>query len=157
IEDVTLHATRMRAFDRSVVTIPNGSLITAQIENRSRRDKFWLNPTLGLVYETTEEQMRAVLEAARARLAADLRVEKGTMRVRFVRINSSSLDVEVFAYLLLPDYETFLAAQEELLLMLLEVVETAGTHLAFPSQMTYMAGEPTHPLAARAAGLPPTR
>jgi MscS family membrane protein len=152
IEDVTLHATRMRAFDRSVVTIPNGSLITAQIENRSRRDKFWFNPTLGLVYETTAEQMRAVLETARTRLAADPRVEKGTMRVRFVRINSSSLDVEVFAYLLVPDYTTFLAVQEELLIMLLEVVEKAGTRLALPSQMTYVAGESASLLAARAAG-----
>jgi len=156
IEDVTLYATRMRLLDRSVVTIPNGSLITAQIENRSRRDKFWFHPTLGLVYETTAEQMRAVLETTRARLGADARVEKSTMRARFVRLNSSSLDVEVFAYLLLPDYTTFLAVQEELLLMLLDVVEKAGTSLAFPSQMTYVASESTHPLAARAAAPPST-
>jgi MscS family membrane protein len=153
IEDVTLYATRMRGFDRSVVTIPNGTLITAQIENRSRRDKFWLNPTLGLVYETTADQMRAVLQTARARLAADPRVEKETMRVRFVQINSSSLDVEVSAYLLVPDYVTFLAAQEELLIMLIEVVEKAGTRLALPSQMTYVAGDSPHPLAPRAAGI----
>ena len=156
IEDVTLYATRMRLFDRSVVTIPNGTLITAQIENRSSRDKFWFNPTLGLVYETTAEQMRVVLENLRARLESDTRVEKGTMRVRFVRINSSSLDVEVFAYLLVPDYTTFLAVQEELLLMLLGVVEKAGTYLAFPSQTTYAAGESEHPLAARPASTAPT-
>ncbi|MFI5197783.1 MAG: mechanosensitive ion channel family protein [Thermoanaerobaculia bacterium] len=155
IEDVTLYATRLRAFDRSVVTIPNGSLITAQIENRSRRDKFWFNPTLGLVYETTAEQMHAVLETTRARLTADPRVEKGTAAVRFVRLASSSLDVEVSAYLLVPDYVTFLAAQEELLIALLEVVEKAGTRLALPSQMTYAAGESTHPLAARATSLRP--
>ncbi|HEX7527665.1 MAG TPA: mechanosensitive ion channel family protein, partial [Thermoanaerobaculia bacterium] len=157
IEDVTLYATRLRSFDRSVVTIPNGSLITAQIENRSRRDKFWFNPTLGLVYETTTEQMRAVLENLRAHLASDTRVEKGTMSVRFVRINSSSLDVEVFAYLLVPDYATFLAVQEELLLVLLDVVEKAGTRLAFPSQMTYVASESAPPFAAlppRAAPVP---
>ena len=151
IEDVTLYATRLRAFDRSVVTIPNGTLITAQIENWSRRDKFWFHPTLGLVYETTAEQMRAVLENLRARLESDPRVEKGTMRVRFVRLNSSSLDVEVFAYLLVPDYTTFLAVQEELLLMLLDVVEKAGTCLAFPSQTTYVAGESAPPLATRPA------
>ncbi len=155
IEDVTLYATRLRAFDRSVVTIPNGSLITAQIENRSRRDKFLFNPTLGLVYETTAEQMRAVLGNLRARLASDSHVEKGTMRVRFVRLNSSSLDVEVFAYLLVPDYTTFLAMQEELLLMLLDVVEKAGTCLAFPSQTTYVAGEAASPLAARPARAAP--
>ena len=151
IEDVTLYATRLRAFDRSVLTIPNGTLITAQIENWSRRDKFWFHPTLGLVYETTAEQMRAVLENLRARLESDLRVEKGTMRVRFVRLNSSSLDVEVFAYLLVPDYTTFLAVQEELLLMLLDVVEKAGTCLAFPSQTTYVAGESAPPLTTRPA------
>jgi MscS family membrane protein len=101
------------------------------------------------VYETTAEQMRAVLENLRARLASDARVEKGTMRVRFVRINSSSLDVEVFAYLLVPDYGRFLAVQEELLLGLLDVVEKAGTSLALPSQTTYVAGESKHPLEAR--------
>jgi len=157
IEDVTLYATRLRAFDRSVLTIPNGTLITAQIENWSRRDKFWFHPTLGLVYETTAEQMRAVLENLRARLESDPRVEKGTMRVRFVRLNSSSLDVEVFAYLLVPDYTTFLAVQEELLLMLLDVVEKAGTCLAFPSQTTYVTGESPHPLPpppARSAPAP---
>ena len=147
IEDVTLYATRLRAFDRSVLTIPNGTLITAQIENWSRRDKFWFHPTLSLVYETTAEQMRAVLENLRARLESDPRVEKGTMRVRFVRLNSSSLDVEVFAYLLVPDYTTFLAVQEELLLMLLDVVEKVGTCLAFPSQTTYVAGESAPALA----------
>jgi len=157
IEDVTLYATRMRLFDRSVVTIPNGTLITAQIENRSRRDKFLVNPTLGLVYETTAEQMRAVLENLRAVLASDARVEKGTMRVRFVRINSSSLDVEVFAYVLVADYAAYLGAQEQLLVMLLEAVEKAGTSLAFPSQTTYVAGEASPPLAARAAGPPPPR
>lgn len=151
IEDVTLYATRLRALDRSVVTIPNGTLITAEIENRSRRDKFLFNPTLGLVYATTAEQMRAVLESVRAGLEADTRVEKGTMRVRFVRLNSSSLDVEVFAYLLVPDYRAFLALQEELLLALLDIVEKAGTALAFPSQTTYVAGE-TAPAAPRPPG-----
>jgi MscS family membrane protein len=147
IEDVTLYATRLRAFDRSVVTIPNGTLITAQIENRSRRDKFLFNPTLGLVYETTAAQMRAVLGNVRARLETDARVEKGTLRVRFVRLSASSLDIEVFAYLLAPDFTASLAVQEELLLALLEAVERAGTSLAFPSQTTYMAGETRRPRA----------
>jgi MscS family membrane protein len=71
------------------------------------------------------------------------------MRVRFVRLASSSLDVEVSAYLLVPDYTTFLAVQDELLLLLLDVIEKAGTCLAFPSQTTYAAGESAAPLAAR--------
>jgi len=141
IEDVTLYATRMRLFDRSVVTIPNGTLITAQVENRSRRDKFLVNPTLGLRTETTASQMRAVLDGIRQRLAADPRVEKQTLRVRFLRLGAYTLDVEVFAYVLAADYAAYLEAQEELLFLILERIEAAGTGLAIPSQMTYVAGE----------------
>jgi MscS family membrane protein len=77
--------------------------------------------------------------------------------VRFLKVNAYSLDVEVFAYLLVPDYTTFLAAQEELLLALMQVVENAGSGFAFPTQMTYVAGESEHPFGtgpARAAPAP---
>lgn len=141
IEDVTLYATRLRTPERTVVSIPNGSLVTSQIENLSRRDKFLFRHVLGLTYETTPGQMQAVLEGCRGRLAADARVEARTARVRFLKLAEYSLDVEVFAYVLVPDYPAFLAAQEELLLVLLDVVEKAGTSLAFPSQTTYVAGQ----------------
>lgn len=139
IEDVTLNATRMRLFDRSVVTIPNGTLITAQIENRSRRDKFLVNPMLGLRPETTPSQMRAVLDGIRQRFAADPRVERQTLRVRFLRLGAYTLDVEVFAYVLAADYAAYLEVQEDLLFVILETIEAAGTGLAIPSQMTYVA------------------
>ena len=52
-----------------------------------------------------------------------------------------TLDVEVFAYVLAPDWAAFLAAQEELLLALMQAVEEAGSGFAFPTQTTYLASE----------------
>jgi MscS family membrane protein len=156
VEDVTLYATRVRTVERTVVSIPNGSLVTSQIENLSRRDKFLFRHLLGLAYETTAMQLQAVLDGCRERLAADPRVETGTFRARFQKLNAYTLDVEVFAYLPLPGDTTFLAVQEELLLVLLDVVEKAGTRLAFPSQTTYVAGASAPPLAARPARAAPT-
>lgn len=143
VEDVTLYATRIRTFERTVVSIPNGSMMTSQIENLSRRDKFLFRHTLGLRFETTAAQMQAGLDGCRERLAADPRVESGTLRVRFLKVNAYTLDVEVFAYLLVPDWAAFLAAQEELLLGLMQVVENAGSGFAFPTQTTYLASEAT--------------
>jgi MscS family membrane protein len=151
IEDVTLYATRVRTLERTVVSIPNGSLATSQIENLSRRDKFWFRHVLGLRFETTAAEMQAVLDGCRTRLAADPRVESGTLRVRFLKLNSYTLDVEVHAYLLVPDWAAFLAAQEELLLALMRVVEEAGSGFAFPTQTTYLASE----AAALEPGAPP--
>jgi MscS family membrane protein len=141
IEDVTLYATRVRTLGRTVVSIPNGSLLTSQIENLSRRDKFLFRHVLGLRFETTAAQMQAALDGCLKRLAADPRVEHATARVRLLKVNAYTLDVEVFAYLLVPDWTTFLAAQETLLLALMQAVEEAGSGIAFPTQTTYLASE----------------
>ena len=66
-------------------------------------------------------------------------------------MNAYTLDVEVFAYLLVTDWAAFLAAQEELLLALMQVVEKAGSGFAFPTQTTYLASE----AAALEPGAPP--
>ncbi|MEO8054887.1 MAG: mechanosensitive ion channel family protein [Acidobacteriota bacterium] len=141
VEDVTLYATRIRTFERTVVSIPNGMMMTSQIENLSRRDKFLFRHTLGLTFETTAAQMQAVLDACRKRLASNPRVESATARVRFRKLSAYTLDVEVFAYLLVPDWAAFLAAQEELLVSLMHAVEEAGSGFAFPTQTTYLASE----------------
>ena len=140
IEDVTLWATRLRTQERSVLSIPNGVVMEAQIENLSRRDKFWFHPIVGLVYATTAAQLRQVLDGFRQMLAADPRVETDGARVRFLRLAESSLDVEVFAYVRAATWPEFLGIQEELLLRLLDIVAESGTAIAFPSRTLYLAG-----------------
>ena len=152
IEDVTLYATRIRTLERTVVSIPNGTMMTSQIENLSRRDKFLFRHTLGLVFETTAAQMDAALQGCRRALEADARVEPGSSRARFLKVGAYTLDVEVFAYLIVPDWPAFLAAQEELLLALMRAVENAGSGLAFPTSTTYLASEAR---ALEPGGAPP--
>ncbi len=140
VEDVTLWATRLRTNERTVLSIPNGMVMESQIENLSRRDKFWFHPVVGLVYETTGDQLNRVLEGFRGMLAADPRVDTADARVRFLRLGESSLDVEVFAYVRSATYPEFLEVQEELLLRILQIVAEAGTAIAFPSRTVYLAG-----------------
>jgi hypothetical protein len=49
-----------------------------------------------------------------------------------------SLDVELLAYLLVPDYTSFLEVQEGLLLRIMQAVPEAGTGLALQSQTVYV-------------------
>jgi len=151
---VTLYATRIRTFERTVVSIPNGMMMTSQIENLSRRDKFLFRHTLGLRFETSAREMQAALSACRAHLASDPRVEPATARVRFLKVGAYTLDVEVFAYVLAPDWATFLGSQEDLLLALMHAVEEAGSGFAFPTQTTYLASE-AKALEPGASSVPP--
>jgi MscS family membrane protein len=139
IEDIGLRSTRIRTLDRSVISIPNGQISNDRLEDLSCRDKFWLHPILSLQYETTAAQMRSALESIRRLLFDHARVEKDSIRVRFLNFGSSSLDVEVFAYILAVDFPDFLAVQEELLLRFMDAIQAAGTRMALPSQTTYVA------------------
>jgi MscS family membrane protein len=136
VVDIGLRSTRIRTPDRTIVTIPNGQLATMNLENLTLRDKFWFHPTIALRYQTTVEQMQIVLSQIREMLSRDANVEPETLRVRFVSIGNASQDVEVFAYVFAPNYAEFLAIQENLLLQILEIVESAGTALALPIRVT---------------------
>ena len=139
VEDVGLRSTRIRTLDRTVVSVPNGQLAVMSLENFTLRDKIWFHHTLQLRYETTSDQLRYILAEIRKLLYEHPKVESSSARVRFIGFGKSSLDLEVFAYVLETDYASFLPIQEDLLLRIMEIVETSGSGFAFPSQITYVA------------------
>ena len=145
--DVGLRSMQLRTMNRTVVYVPNGTLATMEVENLTRRDKFLFTHVVGLRYETTLEQIQRVAKDIQASLSADGRVEKSTLRVRLVKFGAYSLDVEVFAYVMAPDYAAFLGVQEELLMRIMGIVKGAGTGLAFPSQTMYVRSESPAPPA----------
>jgi MscS family membrane protein len=138
LEFIGLRSTRLRAPDRTLITVPNAVLANLQIENLGGRDRLLLNLVLGLRYETTPDQLRWVLARLRGLLLAHPMVDEDPARVRLKAFGASSLDVEIFAYVATRDWSEFLAVQEDVLLRTMEVLAQAGTGLAFPSQTLYV-------------------
>lgn len=134
VEDMGLRSTRIRTADRTVVSVPNGQIANMTLENFSLRDKFWLHPILALRYGTTSQQICTVLERIRSLLDESQHIERNSVRVNFLRFAPSSLEVEVFAYVLARDWNEFLEIQERLLLRIMESVESTGVQIALPSQ-----------------------
>ena len=138
VEEIGLYATRVRTLERSVVTIPNAQFSSLQLDNFSRREKFWYHPTLSLRYETTPDQMRYVLVEVGKMLHAHPRVDSDPARIRFEQLGAYSLDLGVFAYVRAGDWSEFLEIAEDLNLRIMDIVAKAGTSFAFPSQTTYL-------------------
>jgi MscS family membrane protein len=141
VENIGLRSTRIRTLKRTVVSVPNGQLALMSLENYAMRDKIWFHHTLQLRYETTADQLRYILAEIRKMLYEHSKVESPSARIRFIGFGKSSLDLEVFAYVLETQYEAFLPIQEDLLLRILDIIEASGTGIAFPSQTTYIAGD----------------
>jgi MscS family membrane protein len=138
VEHIGLRSTLIRTLNRTVVSIPNGQLSSISVENFAMRDRFLFRHTLNLRYETTADQLRYVVAQTRELLYEHPRVDSTTARVRFIGFGQSSLDVEIFAYVLETVQESFLAVQEDLLLRIMDLVESSGSGFAFPSQTLYM-------------------
>ncbi len=139
VEEIGLRSTRVRTMDRTVVTIPNGQMATMTLESISSRDSFWFHHVVGLHYETTASQLSALLADIRALLEQNTRVARDSVRVCFVRFAVSSLEIDIFAYVSAIDLSDFLHIQEQLLLRIMELVESRGATIAFPSQIVYLA------------------
>jgi MscS family membrane protein len=138
VDHIGLRSTRIRTLDRTIVSVPNSQIANVSLETFSQRDKFWFHPVVGLRYETTSQQMRAVVDGIRRLLDEHSSVEHESVRVRFLRLGAFSLDVDVFAYVFARDWNHFLEIQEQLLFAVTGIVEKAGTEIAFPSQTMYV-------------------
>jgi MscS family membrane protein len=139
VDYIGLRSTRIRTLDRTILSVPNGQIASVGIETLSSRDKYWFHHFVGLQYETTAAQMRAVVDGIKKLLVAHPNVDGGSVQVRFVRLGASSLDVEVTAYIFAADGDRFLAVQQDLLVGMMEIVVASGTAIAFPSQTLHIA------------------
>ncbi|HXB68348.1 MAG TPA: mechanosensitive ion channel family protein [Candidatus Acidoferrales bacterium] len=131
---IGLRSTRIRTADRTVISVPNSQFSSIPLENISGRDKIWFHPTLNLRRDTTSEQMLHVLSSIGELLAKHPKVEEGKIPVRFIGVGPFSLDVEIAVYITTVDGDEFLELQQDLLLKMLQALETAGTALAVPLQ-----------------------
>jgi MscS family membrane protein len=139
VEDISLRSTRIRTVERTELSIPNGSLATMNLENLTRRDKILFTGKVSLRYETVPEQLRYVLAEVRRMLYEHPKVDAGSARVRLAELATSSIDLEIFCYVLTTDHSEFTAIREDLLLRIMDIVGESGTGFALPAHTVYMA------------------
>ena len=138
VEAIGLRSARIRGADRTLTTIPNAALAKMPIVNLTRRDRMLIQAVIGLRYETNPEQLRCVLVKLREMLLGHPRVDPDPARARFIGFGASSLDIEVFAYVMTRDWAEFLGIQEDILLRVMDIVEQGGVAFAFASQTLYL-------------------
>src|SRR6202166_784110 len=138
VEDIGLRSTRVRTDERTLLAIPNGTVASINLENLSRRDKMLFSTVLRLHLETPADHLRYALSEIRNLLETHPKIETKTIRVRLNELAASSLNVELFCYVLTQDFNEFAAVREELLLRIMNFVEDSGTTLASPSQTLYL-------------------
>ena len=138
IESIGVRSTKLRALDRTLVTIPNAALADMQVINWAKCDRMLISTMIGLRYETDSDQLRYIMVEFREMLHAHPKIDSETVRVRFAGYGASSLDIGVRVYALTREWNEFHAIREDIFLRMKNIVEDSGSGFAFPSQTLYM-------------------
>ncbi|MEE2616506.1 MAG: mechanosensitive ion channel family protein [Bacteroidota bacterium] len=137
VEKVGFRSTRIRTFDKSIVTVPNKNIINTELDNLGVRPVRRVKFNIGLTYDTTIEQIKNIVNDIQ-KLVDDHPMTNEDGRVRFLSFGGSSLDIMVLYYVNSPDWEDLIDTQQKINYSIIEIVNKHNSEFAFPSTSVYI-------------------
>jgi len=137
VEKVGFRSTRIRTFDKSIVTVPNKNIINTELDNLGVRPVRRVKFNIGLTYDTTIEQIKNIVNDIQ-KLVDDHPMTNEDGRVRFLSFAGSSLDIMVLYYVNSPEWEDLIDTQQKINYNIIEIVNKHNSEFAFPSTSVYI-------------------
>ncbi|MDJ0994934.1 MAG: mechanosensitive ion channel [Dinoroseobacter sp.] len=137
VERIDLRSTLIVGFDQIPRHVPNAELANSVVLNYSRTRRRRVLMKVGLVLGTSEAQVRQVKEGVQTYLATSgmFAIDDASPRYVYAQeITDHAIEFLIIALTVTGGYEDMLQARESLNLKILELVEAAGTELAYPTQ-----------------------
>ena len=141
VEHIGFRSTLIRKFDSTPITIPNYIFAEAPILNYTNRNFRRINWTIGLEYNSTLDQIKALTDSISSYLEKSVNFTVNNNYKSFVRLdkfNDSSIDILVLCFTSTKEWDKYLETKEELAHFIKQKVEEIGLSFAFPSRSIYI-------------------
>lgn len=139
VEDIGLKTTRIRSLTGEQLVFPNSNLLESRIKNfrdqRERRVVF----SIGIVYETSLEQIRAIPGMIRGIIESQENTRFD--RSHFNAFGDSALGFETVYWITVSDYNIFMDTQQRIYLEILDRFEKEGIQFAYPTRTLFFKTE----------------
>jgi len=139
VEAIGMRTTKIRSFQKSLITVPNQLVANTPIENFSRRGIRRIKMHVGLTYDTSKEQIVKIVEEIKYMLHSHEGIsQKDTLLVNFESFGDSSLNIFIYTFTSTANWDKYLDIREDVHLKIMQIVEENGSSFAFPSQSIYV-------------------
>ncbi len=138
VEEVGFRSTRIRTFYNSQVTVPNANLVRASVDNYGRRRYRRWKTTLGVQYDTPPEKLVAFTEGIRELIRLHPMTRKDYYQVWCNEFGASSLEILLYLFFEVPDWNAELRERERLFLDIVRLANQLGVEFAFPTQTLHV-------------------
>jgi MscS family membrane protein len=154
VEYISWRHTRIRAFNKNPIYVPNSVFTTIVVENPSRMSHRRIKETIGLRYDDFAV-VGPVVADIKTMLQQHPAIDHSqTLIVNFNQFGASSLDLLVYTFTRTTVWTEYHEVKQDVLLKIGQIIESHGAEIAFPTQTLHMAGET--PAEALPRGYPPT-
>jgi MscS family membrane protein len=141
VEYISWRHTRIRAFNKNPIYVPNSVFTTIVVENPSRMTNRRIKETIGLRYDDF-----ALVEPIVAEIKAMLRAHPSidqaqTLIVNFCQFGASSLDLLIYTFTKTIVWTEYHEVKQDVLLKIGKIIERHGAEIAFPTQTLHLREE----------------
>lgn len=137
VEDISLRSTKIRAFDNTLIIIPNNEMANSTIKNGSRHMKRRISEYLDITYDTPPEKIEQAVEICRHLIRTNPEMDE-YYQVYFNQFGAHSLKIILYAFVKTTDWGEYLKIRQELFLNIMREFNKLGVEFAFPTQTLYM-------------------
>ena len=139
VEDLEFRSTRVRTFYNSLVTVPNATLVRAQVDNYGRRKYRRFKTTLNVTYDTNPDTIEAFCSGIREISKLHPYTRKDYYHVWLNNFGPHSLDILVYMFFECPDWSIELREKHRFMLDIVRLADRMGVEFAFPTQTLHVA------------------
>ncbi|MDH5539163.1 MAG: mechanosensitive ion channel family protein, partial [Rhizobacter sp.] len=141
VEFISWRHTRIRAFNKNPIYVPNSVFTTIVVENPSRMSHRRIKETIGLRYDDFA-RVAPIAADIKAMLQAHPDIDNTqTLIVNFNQFGASSLDLMVYTFTRTTVWVEYHAVKQDVLLQIGQIIARHGAEIAFPTQTLHLLDE----------------
>ncbi|RKZ33239.1 mechanosensitive ion channel family protein [bacterium] len=139
VEKIGIKTTRIRSLSGEQIIISNNDLLNSRIRNYKRMMERRVLFTLGVIYQTTYDQLVKIPQIIEEIINSIELVRFD--RAHFKEYGDFALIFEVVYYVKSPDYNTYMDVQQKINLEIYKKFKQEGIEFAYPSQTLFLKSE----------------
>jgi MscS family membrane protein len=138
VEYISWRHTRIRAFNKNPIYVPNAVFTSIVVENPSRMSHRRIKETIGVRYDDFAV-VKPIVDDIRAMLENHPEIDTTqTLIVNFNLFGASSLDIMVYTFTKTIVWVEYHHVKQDVLLKIGEIVARHGAEVAFPTQTLHL-------------------
>jgi MscS family membrane protein len=142
VEEIGIRSTRIRTLYNSLVTIPNGKLSDAKIDNMGKREMRRFSTKISITYDTSPELIELFVDGLRKIIENHEFTKKDNYQVSLYDLSDSAILILLHVFFDVADWGPELKARHEIISEIIKLADKLGVKFAFPTRSIFIENLP---------------